>query len=320
MRTPGPALSLACGLVVVLLVHPLAAQSPSESLAVGHVFRDCPTCPEVVVVPAGSFIMGSTPEETTRAGLPAEQAAREWPAHHVTIAKPFAVGRYELTVGEYAAFAKDTARPAGNNCTTWDSAAKKWGPVADASWQNPGYPQTDRHPVGCLTLDDVRGYTQWLSQKTGQRYRVPSEAEWEYIARAGRNSDVAAENICTSANVSDLMRAQAHGGDAADATRFFKCRDGHVFAAPVGAFPANPWGLSDVIGNIWEWTEDCFIPGYDGAPTDGSAHMPAGCERLIVRGGGWYSRSWFARAAGRSRETPDYRSSTLGLRVVRDLP
>jgi len=288
---------------------PAAAQSSKP-------FRDCPTCPEMVAVPAGSFTMGSTPAQTTAAGLPDEQAAREWPAHTVTIAKPFAVGRYELTVGEYAAFADETKRIAAANCTTWDASLKKWGPVAAATWRNPGYAQTDRFPVGCLTIDDARAYAAWLSAKTGQTYRVPSEAEWEYIARA----EPAAKDICAAANVSDLGRAEAHGGDASDASRFFTCRDGYVYAAPVGMFPANGYGLSDVVGNIWEWTEDCFIPTYDGAPTDGSARRGADCKQLVVRGGGWYSRSWFARPTGRSREAPDYRSSTLGLRVVRDMP
>ena len=309
----------AIGLLAALAVHPAAAQAPEP----GKVFRDCPTCPELVVVPAGSFVMGSTPEETKRAGLPEEQGSREWPAHKVTIAKPFAVGKYELTVGEYAAFATETKRPASDKCTTWDGVANKWGEVATATWQNPGYPQTDKFPAGCLTLDDVRAYTAWLSKKTGQHYRVPSEAEWEYVARAGTKTQQTwgddSSNICTMANVADLMRAEAHGGDVKDSSRAFPCRDGYVFASPVGSFPPNPWGLYDVVGNIWEWTEDCFIPNYDAAPTDGSVHMPAGCERLIVRGGGWYSRSWFARPPGRSREFPTYRSSTLGLRVVRDL-
>jgi formylglycine-generating enzyme required for sulfatase activity len=304
MRAPG------------MLVAAVLAFSCSAVAQPDKPFRDCPTCPEMVVIPAGTFTMGSTPAETTAAGLPDEQAAREWPAHSVTIAKPFAVGRYELTVGEYAAFAEDTKRPAAANCTTWSEADKKWGPVAEATWRNPGYAQTDRFPVGCLTIDDARAYAGWLSAKTGHKYRVPSEAEWEYIARAEPRT----KDICAAANVSDRMRLEAHGGDAADTSRFFNCRDGYVYAAPVGSFPPNTYGLSDVIGNIWEWTEDCFIPGYDGAPSDGSVRMVPGCERLIVRGGGWYSRTWFARAAGRSREASDYRSSTLGLRVVRDMP
>jgi len=300
------------GLAVALLAAAAHAQAP------GGPFRDCPTCPELVVVPAGTFTMGSTPAETAAAALPDEQAQREYPAHRVVIARPFAIGRSELTVGEYAVFADATGRPPSAACITWDAAMTRWGPVADATWRAPGYPQTGRHPVGCLTLDDARAYVDWLSARTGQRYRIPSEAEWEYVARLGQRA--ASGNICAAANVSDLTRAEAHGGDAADATRFFPCRDGHVYAAPVGSYPADALGLYDVIGNVWEWAADCFVPDYGGAPADGSARADRGCERRVVRGGGWYSRTWFARAAGRSREAPDYRSSTLGLRVVREVP
>lgn len=295
------------------------ASLAQQSTKPGAAFRDCDTCPEVVVVPAGTFTMGSTPEELVRAGLPDEQGNREKPAHRVTIAKPFAMGRGELTVGEYKAFVAATGHTESKNCTTWSEATKTWGPVADATWRNPGYAQTDSHPVGCLTIDDARAYTTWLSKTTGHTYRVPSEAEWEYVAKLGTPTDHSAVDICRFANVSDALRAEAHGGDINDATRFFKCRDGYVYASPVGSFPPDKLGLVDVIGNIWEWTEDCFIPHYEGAPTDGSVRSEKGCERLIVRGGGWYSRSWFVRAAGRSREALDYRSSTLGLRVVREL-
>lgn len=287
-------------------------------------FRDCAECPEMVALPAGSFVMGSTEEETSKAGLPEEQGARERPAHQVTFQKPFAIGKYELTVDEYAAFAKDTGRSATANCITWDKAAGKWGPVAAATWQNPGYEQTGRFPVGCMTIDDARAYVVWLSNKTGKSYRVPSEAEWEYAARAGTRTMLpwadTQDNICARANVSDLTRMETHTTADREPTRFFNCRDGFVYAAPVGSFEADPWGLYDTIGNIWEWTEDCFIPHYNGAPTDGSVWRdPKQCDRLIVRSGGWYSRNWFARPAGRSRESPDYLSSTLGIRVVRDL-
>ena len=305
------------GLFASALVFSVATAAPSHQP--GDVFRDCPTCPEVVVVPAGTFTMGSSSEDLARAGLPNEQAARERPAHKVTITKPFAIGRTELTVGEYKIFATESGRIDAKNCTVWNEATKTWGPLAEATWRAPGYAQTDQHPVGCLTFDDARAYTQWLSQRTGHTYRVPSEAQWEHVAKLGTPKDHAAADICKAANVSDALRAEAHGGDLTDATRFFTCKDGYVFAAPVGSFQRDALGLSDVIGNIWEWTEDCFIPHYDGAPTDGSARWAEGCERRIVRGGGWYSRSWFVRAAGRSREALDYRSATLGLRVVRQL-
>lgn len=294
-----------------------AADTPTQLTS----FRDCPDCPEMVALPTGSFVMGSSEDEIRRAALPEDQAARERPAHRVELRRRIALGKFEVTVGEYAAFATQTARPLVAGCLTWDTAAGKWGPVAAASWREPGYPQTDRFPVGCVTIDDARAYAAWLAQKSGQRYRIPSEAEWEYAARAGTR-DAAwddPQGICRRANVSDLTRMDAHGGGPRDPTRYFDCRDGFVAASPVGSFPADPWGVHDLVGNAWEWTEDCFVADYAGAPADGSARRDAACERLVVRGGGWYSRTFFARPAGRSREEPGFRSSTLGFRVVREL-
>jgi formylglycine-generating enzyme required for sulfatase activity len=286
-------------------------------------FRDCPACPEMVALPAGSYSMGSTEQETRKAGLPEEQGARERPARLVTIGRPFAIGRFEVTVDEYAAFARETSRPAVANCMTWDAAASRWGPLASANWRNPGYAQTGSFPVGCVTLEDARAYAAWLATKTGKPYRLPSEAEWEYAARAGTGTmqpwEDDASDICAHANVSDITRIEMHSAAPRDPARYFDCRDGFVYAAPVGSFPADPWGLHDMVGNVWEWTEDCFVPNYEGAPTDGSPRRESNCERLVVRGGSWYGRNWFARPAARSREPADYRSSTLGIRVARDL-
>jgi formylglycine-generating enzyme required for sulfatase activity len=286
-------------------------------------FRDCPSCPEMVVLAAGSYVMGSMEAETRLAGLPEDQGARERPAHRVTFARPFAIGKFEVTVDEYAAFVSETARPVVDGCITWDTATSKWGPLASANWRSPGYAQTGRFPVGCVTIDDARAYAAWLAAKTGKPYRIPSEAEWEYAARAGtRTMEPWADSqdgICARANVSDLARFEAHAAPPRDDTRFFGCRDGFVYAAPVGSFPADPWGLHDMVGNGWEWTEDCFVSHYEGATGDGSARREPACEQLVVRGGGWFSRTFFARPAGRSREEPGFRSSTLGLRIVRDL-
>ena len=310
--------------IVLAFIAAAATASAADSHKPGAVFRDCADCPEMVALAAGSFVMGSTEEETKKAGLPEEHGARERPAHTVTFKKPFAIGKFELTLDEYTAFATATNRAAIDNCTTWDTAASKWGPLKSATWKTPGYEQTGRFPVGCVTIADARAYAAWLAQKTGKPYRIPSEAEWEYAARAGTRTMLpwadTQDNICARANVSDLTRMETHTAAEREATRYFECRDGFVYSAPVGSFPPDPWGLYDMVGNIWEWTEDCFIPHYNGAPTDGSVWRdPKQCDRLIVRSGGWYSRNWFARPAGRSRENPEYLSSTLGIRVVREL-
>ena len=295
-----------------------------EQLLPGSSFKDCATCPEMVVLPAGTFMMGSTPEETTLAEVRADAAEREQPKHAVTLARAFAIGRYEVTLAEYRAFVTATNRPDPDRCITWTEANDTWGEVDGASWQNAGFYQGEDHPVGCLDLKDVRDYSAWLSDVTGERYRVPSEAEWEYAARGGTATNQTwgdtMEHMCRFANASDLTRADVHKGVRDTPTRFFECRDGFVYTAPVGSFPPNAYGFYDMVGNIWEWVEDCFIVGYEGAPTDGSVRYDENnCDRLIVRGGGWYARNWFMRPAGRSREHPDYRSTTLGLRVVREI-
>lgn len=293
------------------------------SLAAGSVFRDCADCPEIVVIPPGSFTMGSTPEETQRANLRPDISPREWPAHKVTIAKAFGIGRFEITRAQYANFVRATGHPDGDSCITWNLDTNKWEPVAGASWRRPGFPQGQDHPAGCLNLADTRAYVEWLSTTTGQHYRIPTDAEWEYVARAGTTTlqswGDSFDDICKYTNASDLDRADVHGGLEEEPTRFFQCRDGFVYTSPVGSFPPNQFGLYDVIGNIWEWVEDCYYATYQGAPTDGSAWIGENCDRLVVRGGGWFSRVWFVRPAGRSREEPEFRTMTLGLRVVREL-
>ncbi len=309
---------------LILLAAPAAVSAATVSLQSGAVFRDCPDCPALVVVPAGEFVMGSTPEETTAAAVREDIAPREWPARRIQIDKPFAMGRYEITRDQYASFVEATGRADGDACITWNGATGRWENVVGASWRRPGFAQTGDHPVGCLDLADAQAYVTWLSERTGERYRIPTEAEWEYVARAGTTTmqtwGEGFSDVCRYANASDLSRAEAHGGLADEPTRFFSCRDGFVYTAPVGSFPPNPFGLYDVIGNIWEWVQDCYFATYEGAPSDSSAWLVDGCERRVVRGGGWYSRVWFVRPAGRSREEPEYRSMTLGLRVLRELP
>jgi formylglycine-generating enzyme required for sulfatase activity len=304
--------------------HVSLAHAASVTLDAGAIFRDCPQCPELVVVAPGEFVMGSTPEQSRAAQVREDTAAREWPARPVSIGKPFAIGRYEVTRGEYAAFVEATGREDGDACITWDQKNGKWQTVDGASWRRPGFPLDDQHPVGCLDLADSMAYVAWLSTVSGQRYRVPTEAEWEYVARAGATTmqtwGDGYDDVCRHANASELTRAEAHGGLKDEPTRFFNCHDGFVYSSPVGSFPPNPFGLYDVIGNVWEWVTDCYFETYKGAPSDGTAWIIEGCERRVVRGGAWYSRIWFLRPAARSREPPSFRSSTLGLRVLRELP
>ena len=335
-------------LFLVVLSYSALADYP-----MGSVFKDCDVCPEMVVVPPGEFIMGSTNEEVTRAGVRQQDWLREQPSRKVVISKPFAMGRFEIKVSEWRAFLNEVDIDTGSECLTWDISTNSWTELKNADWQNPGYDQSDNYAVGCVGLADAIVYVRWLSEKTGNIYRIPTEAEWEFSARGGQQTlqywGDSMENICAYANVSDLDRADIHGGLAENPTRYFKCRDGFPYTAPVGSYLPNQFGLYDMVGNIWEWVEDCYAPGYAGAPKDGSSRKVDACEsagigmnhflaeppqldseiplemrprsdrRYVVRSGGWYARNWFNRPTGRSREFYYFRSSTLGVRVLREL-
>ena len=162
--------------------------------------------------------MGSSPDEMTLAKVRADAAEREQPKHIVTFNRPFAIGRYEVTLAEYRAFVEATNRANPNHCITWTESENTWGEVEGASWQNAGFYQGEDHPVGCLDLIDVRDYSAWLSQITGHTYRVPSEAEWEYAARGGTATiqtwGNTMEDMCRFANASDLTRGRCSHGCA----------------------------------------------------------------------------------------------------------
>ena len=243
----------------------------------GRVFRDCEECPEMVVVPAGSFTMGAPSREEGR-------DSDEGPQHTVTIRAPFAVGKYEVTFLE------------------WDGcvAAGGCGHRADDEGWGRG-----RRPVMNVSWEDARSYVRWLSGKTGKRYRLLSEAEWEYAARAG-------------------TRTRYHWGDRVGRNRANCDGCGSRWdddrTAPVGSFPANGFGLHDVHGNVWEWVEDCRHDDYAGAPLDGSAWTAGGeCGRRVLRGGSWFNVPRNLRSAFRYRGSAGFRNFNLGFRVARTL-
>ena len=275
----------------------------------GTTFRDCPECPEMVVVPAGSFRMGSPPSEERRGD-------DEGPVRRVTIAEPFAVGKYEVTLGEFARFVEATERSMGNAC--WTYGGRKWKERSGFHWRRPGFGQTDAHPVVCVDWIDARAYVAWLSEKTGKRYRLLSESEWEYAARGGtrtsRHWGEGASGQCGYANGADRTAKSRYGGwTVAD------CDDGHVWTAPVGTFTANGFGLYDVHGNVWEWVEDCYNESYAGAPSDGSAWESGNCSLRDLRGGAWDTRPRGLRSASRFGGGTGLRNIVIGFRVARML-
>ena len=252
----------------------------------GYMFRDCPGCPEMVVVREGRFRMGST------AGIDDER-----PVHEVTIARPFAVGVHEVTRGEFARFVSATGRSMGNRCRTYEDEDWEWRD--GRHWKSPGFRQTDSHPVVCVYWDDAQAYVRWLSRKTGKAYRLPSESEWEYVARAGTTGPYHFG--------SSLSSSQANYGNNRGGT------------APVGSYPANAFGLHDVHGNVWEWVEDCWNDSYNGAPSNGSAWESGRCEVRVLRGGSWDLEPGYLRSANRGWFTAGDRVINNGFRVARTL-
>ena len=298
-----------------------AQESPRAAARPGTVFQDCADCPRMVVIPAGEFTMGSPASE-------AERGVDEGPQRVVSIAKPFALGRSEVTVAEFRRFADESgykteaerdARAQGCSGFIYaDPAAGSSGAPTVTSWRSPGLAQAESHPVLCVSWNDARAYAQWLSKKTGKRYRLPSEAEWEYAARAG---SVAARywgddpvQACRFANVADQSRFQTWGFG-----QKHECTDGHYFTAPAGGYAPNRFGLYDMLGNAWEWTEDCWNASYAGAPSDGSAWLSGDCAQRVCRGGSWSTVPRFARSAARFRNSADHRDNLTGFRLARNI-
>jgi len=234
-----------------------AAARSADQLAAAPTIRDCPdVCPEMALVPAGEFRMGSPIDEDGR-------DHQEGPMHRVRIAQPFFVGRYDVTVGEFAAFVKETGHDAG-----------ACGGKPDTNWKNPGYPLDDAGPVVCVNFADTQAYAAWLSKKTGHAYRLLSEAEYEYINRAGTRTA-----YWWGPKVGVNHANCAACGSAWDGKR----------TAPMGSFPPNPFGLYDTTGNVYVWVADCWNDIYDNAPADGSANTKGDCTQRGLRGGGFGS-------------------------------
>ena len=281
----------------------------------GATFRDCAQCQEMVVVPSGSYEMGSPAFEKGRYDS-------EGPVHRVTIAEPFAVGVYEVTRGEFERFAQETGYLSGGGDGCWffwrAESDGKFEKDSDRNWRAPGYAQTDQHPVVCVNWRDAQVYVKWLSRKTGESYRLLSEAEWEYVARGGTQTawywgdDKTAQ--CRHANGFDRSAGQRY-----PKWKTAKCDDGAVDTSEVGKYKANGFGLHDVSGNVWEWVEDCWNENYAGAPTDGSAWTSGNCKKRVLRGGSWHNEPWSLRSAYRFGNGSGGRDNYYGFRVARTL-
>jgi formylglycine-generating enzyme required for sulfatase activity len=271
-------------------------------------FRECLDCPEMVAVPTGRFVMGSPVTERGR-------FEAEGPQHAVAV-RAFAIGKYDVTIAEFLTFLRETGyRPAPCD------------PILGLSWPSPGNGPAYRPgitdpplwPAHCLNWSDAQAYIAWLNRKvrdlpsvSGRSegpYRLPSEAEWEYAARAGTTT------ARWWGNGIGVSKANCNGcGSKWD----------NELLAPVGSFGPNPFGLYDMLGNVWQWVNDCWNESYVGAPGDGSSWMSGDCDKRVLRGGSWSNVPVFVRSAARSRADSaggdfDY-SSYAGFRVARTLP
>ena len=257
-------------LLALALLPPVvsaAATGKASSIKAGSVFRDCSYCPEMVVIPAGNFNMGSPSAEQGR-------SEDEGPQHPVIVAGPYAIGKTEVTQVQWVALM-------GSNPSYFPNCGADC-PVEGVSW------------------NDVQEYLSRLNAKTGKRYRLPSEAEWEYACRAG-----GAHTYCDDEDIESLAWYRANS-----------TKRPH----PVAGKKANAWGLHDMSGNVFEWAADCWNANYEGAPSDGGAWKTGDCSLRVLRGGAWVVEPLFARSTKRLRLNSDARNAIAGFRVVRTLP
>jgi formylglycine-generating enzyme required for sulfatase activity len=317
---PAPAAPTTTAQAPMPAPQPTPAPSPppaATTAAPPKTFRDCPNCPEMVVIPAGSFQMGAAPGENQRYEVPTTESGRDEPQHKVTFTKPFALGKVDVTRAEFAAFAKTTNFRARPGCMTVSNG--NWTPQEQANWENPGFPQTEHDPIVCMNELEIGAYLAWLRQQTGKDYRLPSEAEWEYAERGGTSTTFYwgddAKDACAYENVADETHKEKYGGAA------IACRDGFADTAPAGSFKPNPFGLYDMAGNVYVLTADCWNETYAGAPGDGSAWMSGDCARHPARKAGFgTARPWAFRAANRLPEGSLVKRNRYGFRVALSLP
>ncbi len=243
----------------------VAPEKRLPAATAGETFRDCPQCPEMVVIPAGTFMMG------------------EGTQHKVTIARQFAVSKYEITFDEWDACVKAGGCKYQPDDRGWDRGKR---PVINVSW------------------NDAVAYVKWLSEKTGKVYRLPSESEWEYAACAGTTTRYPWGDEPGSNRANFLGSGSQWSGTQ---------------TAPVGSFDPNKFGLHDMTGNVWEWVQDCWNGSYKGAPADGSAWESGDCGRRVVRGGSWSDWPGGARSAHRIGNRPGIRNNSQGFRLARTL-
>nr|WP_269749976.1 formylglycine-generating enzyme family protein [Pseudomarimonas arenosa] len=273
----------------------------------------------MVVIPAGNFMQGSPDNERDR-------KSNEGPQRRVTIARPFALARTEMTIDQFRAFVNATGytptSTTSGSSTVYDERTGAMSERQGVDWKmnHSGNPAGGNLPVVHISWTDAKAYVDWLAKETGKSYRLPSESEYEYAQRAGSSSMYPWGN-----DEPDRVVGNLTGEDDRSATgrkwvnAFDNYDDGHWGPAPVRTFEANRFGLYDMVGNVSEWVEDCWHENYQRAPTDGAAWVNEGCNRRVIRGASWASAPDQVRSAVRLTAGASYTNPRLGFRVARDM-
>ena len=277
----------------------------------------------MVIVPAGTAVLGAGANDPL-------DNADERPERRFQIARPFMVGRYEVTRAEFEAFARATNRAALGNCLTDRRHPGDWQLDAATTFRDPGFAQAGNHPVACVSWDDAQAYIDWLNSMTSGGYRLLTEVEWEYIARAGSLQnyvfpwgDNSAE-ACDFANAFDQTALEHYADMDRSGYKLFdplECRDGHLNTSPVGTYRANPFGVYDLIGNVAEWVADCHASSHAALDESGVlATADIACTRRLAKGGSWGSLGHNVRTAERDPYSPAHRDDSIGIRVAKSRP
>jgi len=311
--------------VLVLGCMLLSYETNSQQISI----QDCKTCPLMVVIESGSFTKGSPVSD---------QGSREdeRPQHQVDISYNFAIGRYEVTRREYETFVQSTGHDSRGGCYGATEEGIQLG--IELNWYDPGYAVADNHPVVCVSWNEAVSYARWLSEETGETYRLLSESEWEYSARAGTKTirfwgD--SDEGCDYANGADLditpesfleeMKGRGTKIVLPENWVVANCHDGYEYSAPVGSFEPNDFGVYDILGNVAEWVGDCWEASYENSPRDGTPRLAGDCNRPILRGASYYDMPLYLRSSNHygfqsnQSENKDTRYINFGFRVLREL-
>ena len=304
-----------CAVMMLGLWPVHAAPAPGAADTPPKVFRDCDGCPEMIAIAPGEFLMG-TPSGEADAGHAREQLA----VHKAKVTKPFAIGRTEVTIAQFRAFSTASGYDKSDRGCQYLRGGG-WVKSVEISWKNMGFAVTEAHPVGCIAIEDARAYVAWLRETTGKPYRLPSETEWEYAARAGTQTPAfwtgEWSDACKYQNGGDERLSKAVDGQM-PIKEITPCDDGYAYSSPVASFLPNAWGLYDVSGNAAEWMDDCFTADVTKVPTDGSPFQRPKCEAALQKGGSWAGNPSLLRSGSRLLFGAGRRGIAFGIRVARD--